>query len=64
MDISIDIALDNIEIKLKSKSLSSNKFSAVIVLHDKTDSNLKLTITTEDLVKLRNEINEFIFKIR
>lgn len=50
MDISIDIALDNIEIKLKSKS--------------QTESNLKLTITTEDIVKLRNEINEFIFKIR
>lgn len=64
MDISIDIALENIEIKLKSKNLSSNKFSAVIVLQDKTESNLKLTITTEDLVKLRNEINEFIFKTR
>ncbi|GIN68540.1 hypothetical protein J41TS2_39610 [Bacillus sonorensis] len=64
MDISIDIALENIEIKLKSKNLSSNTFSAVIVLQDKTESNLKLTITTEDLVKLRNEINEFIFKTR
>lgn len=64
MDITINVALESVEIKLKSKNLSSNQFSAAITLSDTSNNNLNLTMPIEDVVELRNEINEFLFKMR
>ncbi|CAM5191451.1 putative protein OS=Bacillus haynesii OX=1925021 GN=M769_0121920 PE=4 SV=1 [Bacillus licheniformis] len=64
MDISINVALESVDIKLKSKSLLSNQFSAVMILSDSSNNNLKLIMPIEDIVELRDEINEFLFKVR
>ncbi|EWH20223.1 hypothetical protein M769_0121920 [Bacillus haynesii] len=64
MDISINVALESVDIKLKSKSLSSNQFSAVMILSDASNNNLKLIMPIENIVELRDEINEFLFKVR